>query len=68
MLSDVEAGESYRITRHNREIGWIVPPGSDPGLVQAKKRTGARTQALPTHQLRTAASVDQLLDEMAGPW
>lgn len=61
MLNDVEAGETYQITRHNREVARVVPriPGLD--LVPPKLRTGTHLADLPRHQLRTAASIDDLL-------
>ncbi len=68
MLAEVEAGATYRITRHNHEIGRIVPPGNETVLVPAKKRGWSRTRLLPHHEIRTAESVDTLLDEMKGEW
>lgn len=32
MLADVEAGETYLITRHDREIARVVPLVADPLL------------------------------------
>jgi len=68
MLAEVEAGATYRITRHNREIGRIVPPGSGVVLVPAKKSGRSRTSELPRHEVRTAESIDALLDELKGEW
>lgn len=68
MLAEVEAGATYRITRHNREVGRIVPPGGGSALIPAKKSGPSRTRFLPKHELRTADSVDELLDEMRGDW
>ena len=61
MLADVEAGETYQITRHNREIARIVPRTAGLDLVPPKRRAGSHLSDLPRHELRTAASIDDLL-------
>lgn len=61
MLSDVEAGETYRVTRHNREIARIVPRDNSLELLPPKRQAGSRLAHLPRHELRTAASIDELL-------
>lgn len=61
MLADVETGETYQVTRHNREIARIVPRTHELELVPPKRRTGSRLAGLPRHELRTAASIDDLL-------
>ncbi|WP_028707461.1 type II toxin-antitoxin system Phd/YefM family antitoxin [Propionicicella superfundia] len=61
MLADVEAGEVYRVTRHNREIARIVPRAHGIELLPRKRRTGSKLAELPAHEVRTAASVDELL-------
>ena len=68
MLADVESGATYRITRHNREIGRVVPPGSAVPLTPAKKRGPSRTTELPRHEVRSAESIDALIDELKGEW
>lgn len=67
-LADVEAGESYRITRHDREVGRLVPPGAGARIVPPKNPGGAHTAELDRVELRTAASVDALLDDLRGDW
>lgn len=61
MLADVEAGETYRVTRHSREIARIVPRDRDIELIPPKRRSGSRLADLPRHELRTATSIDDLL-------
>lgn len=61
MLAEVEAGETYRVTRHNREIARIVPHDQELELRPPKRRTGSRLADLPRHELRTAASIEDLL-------
>lgn len=61
MLAEVEAGETYRVTRHNREIARIMPREHQVELLPPKRRTGSRLADLPRHTLRTADSVEDLL-------
>ena len=61
MLAEVEAGETYVVTRHRRQIARIVPRSGELELVPPKRRNGSRLAALPPHALRTAASIDDLL-------
>lgn len=61
MLAEVEAGETYLVTRHGREIVRIVPRAHELDLVPRKRRTGSRLADLPRHELRTAASIHDLL-------
>lgn len=67
-LDEVERGSTYRITRHSREIGRIVPPALLPGVIPPKKTGPARTKEIPRVELRTASSVDELIDELKGEW
>lgn len=68
MLDDVAAGETYQITRHGREVGRILPPPEGPSLIPAKKKGAMRLSGRPAHELRTAASIDELIDEVKGEW
>lgn len=38
MLAEVEAGETYAITKHGREVGRVVPPADLPEIIPAKKK------------------------------
>jgi len=67
-LAAVEAGETFRITRHNREVGRIIPPDAAATLIPPKRRGGTRLAQLPRHELRTAASMDELLADERGEW
>ena len=67
-LAAVEAGQTYRITRHGREIGRIVPPGTGLTLVPPKRRGGTRLAQRARHELRSAASIDELLADERGQW
>jgi prevent-host-death family protein len=61
MLEDVEAGEVYRITRHDREIARIVPRDPSAALLPPKRAGGSDLAGLERHELRSAASIDELL-------
>ncbi|HRW17674.1 MAG TPA: type II toxin-antitoxin system prevent-host-death family antitoxin [Dermatophilaceae bacterium] len=61
MLAEVEGGATYRVTRHNREIARIVPRPHDVELIPPKRRSGSHLAALARHELRTAASIEDLL-------
>ena len=61
MLAEVEAGETYSVTRHSREIARIVPRSFEIDLVPPKRRTGSQLAVLPRHELRTASTIDELL-------
>lgn len=61
MLADVEAGETYRVTRHDHEIARIVPLTAVLPLIEPKRRGGSRLADLPRHTLKSAASIDELL-------
>lgn len=63
MLADVEAGETYQITRHSREIARIVPRDHALELLPPKSGAGSHLSRLPRHELRTAASIDDLLED-----
>ena len=63
MLADVEAGEVYQVTRHNREIARVVPKSQESQLTPRKRRTGSRLATLPRHELRTAATIEELLED-----
>lgn len=63
MLADVEAGENYQITRHGRQVARIVPREHGLELIPPKSRAGTQLSHLPRHELRSAHSIDELLDD-----
>ncbi|WP_299057308.1 type II toxin-antitoxin system Phd/YefM family antitoxin [uncultured Nocardioides sp.] len=63
MLSDVESGETYTVTRHDHEIARVVPLDHGVGARPRRSASGSRLAQLPRHELRTAASIDELLAE-----
>lgn len=67
-LAEVEAGETYVVTRHNREIARLVPPVAHPYIIPAKKKGPSNLAARPPIKLNTASSIDELLADMASEW
>jgi len=68
-LAEVEAGETYRITRHGREIGRIVPPSaSGVPLIPPARSGGIKLAGLPRHEVQSAESIDALLEDERGQW
>lgn len=61
MLADVEAGEVYELTKHNRRVAFIVPAVSSATIIPRRTNEPARTRELPWHELRSASSMDELL-------
>ncbi|CAN5414299.1 hypothetical protein BH11ACT6_BH11ACT6_09380 [soil metagenome] len=68
MIADLEGGEPYELTRHNRRIGTIVPAVSSAALISRKATGPARTSEIPRHHLTTAATIDELLEDEKGQW
>ena len=69
-LDDVAAGETYVVTRHRRPVAQLAPV-EEPVLVPltTAKRTGpSRLAGRQPWQLTTAATVDQLLEDMKSEW
>ena len=68
MLDDVQAGEVYAVTRHGREIARVVPVTPAVQLAAPKRPGPIRLSDLPPVELRTAASVEELLEWEKGEW
>jgi antitoxin (DNA-binding transcriptional repressor) of toxin-antitoxin stability system len=69
MVADVEAGEVYELTMHNQRVGFIVPALSSATLVPPRSPArSARTRDIARHELRTATTVDELLESEKGDW
>lgn len=68
MLADVEAGATYAITRHDHVIGRVVPADDEPRLLPAKRQGASSLAALAPHEVRTASSIDELIDDARGDW
>ncbi|SFS18182.1 Antitoxin Phd_YefM, type II toxin-antitoxin system [Agrococcus baldri] len=66
MLRDVEAGESYTITSYNRPVARVEPTASSTRIIPSKRTGRPNLSALPKHELRTAESMDELLDDLRG--
>lgn len=68
MIHDVEAGETYSLTLHGRQVGTIVPAQAAVQLIPPKRSDPVDTSLFVRHELRTADSVDELLEDMKGEW
>ncbi|QAY61205.1 type II toxin-antitoxin system prevent-host-death family antitoxin [Microbacterium protaetiae] len=68
MLRDVEAGETYAITSRNRQIARIEPIVASTQVIPAKREGRPQLAERSPHTVRTAASVDELLDDLKGDW
>ncbi len=68
MIHDVEAGETYSLTLHGRQVGTIVPAQSSTRVIPAKRSDPVDPSVFAPHELRTADSVDELLQDMKGDW
>lgn len=66
MLRDVESGESYTITSYNRPIARVEPVAASTQIIPPKRTGRPNLASLPRHELRTAASIDELLDDLRG--
>lgn len=68
MLEDVESGVTFVITRHNRPVGQITPVPEAPGvqLLPPKKSGGTSLSGRPRRRLKSAKSLDELLDWVKG--
>jgi len=67
-LEEVEAGQTYLITRHQHRIARLVPDEAGVVLIPPKKTGGTHLTGIAPHELRTASSIDELLDEERGSW
>jgi antitoxin (DNA-binding transcriptional repressor) of toxin-antitoxin stability system len=63
VLADVEAGATYVVTRHNREVAYIIPRTQGIELTSRKRPAGTNLSGLPRRQLKTAPSLEGLLAE-----
>lgn len=68
MLDEVTAGEVYAVTRHGREIARIVPVTPAVELIPPRRPGPFRLAELPPVELRTAATVEELLEWEKGEW
>lgn len=69
-LNAVEAGETYLVTRHNRPIARLVPvyEWPRPRVVKRAKEGPVDFSGMPDWDVKTANSIDELLEEMKSEW
>lgn len=68
VLDEVVAGESYRITRHGREVGRILPPDEAIAMIPAHQPGRMQLTGRAPHGLRSAATIEALLDDADREW
>jgi antitoxin (DNA-binding transcriptional repressor) of toxin-antitoxin stability system len=68
MVDDLEHGEPYTLTRHNRAVGTILPAASSTVIIPRRRTGAASTRTIARHQLRTASSIDELVNDAQGDW
>lgn len=66
MLDNVAAGETYVVTRHNREVARVVPTVSSATVVPPRRRGSSSTEALPRVDLPNGVPFDAFLDDLRG--
>ena len=66
-LEDVQAGQSYVITRHRHAIAQLVPVGtSGVGVIPAKAPGGSQLSQRPRR--KSYAEAEATLADMRGEW
>ena len=66
-LADVEAGESYVVTRRRRPVAMLVPVEVEPGVIIPPRRPAA-TNLAARAQRHTYEETEALLKELASEW
>lgn len=65
-LAEVEAGETYVVTRHRRPIAKLVPVDAEPvTLIPARKRGPAHLAGRVMDRRYTRAEIEAILADMA---
>lgn len=69
-LREVESGETYVVTRHRRAVAQLVPPVAEALVVVTPplKRGASPIATLGALELRTAGSVEELIEDMRSQW
>lgn len=68
MIHDVEAGEPYALTVRGRRVGTIVPESTATRIVPPKTADPVDTSVFERHELTTAGSIEELLEDAKGEW
>lgn len=68
-LDQVQAGETYVVTRHRRPIARLVPVEADPLVIIPARNPGAsRLVDRPREGLHTYEETEALLAELESEW
>lgn len=68
MIHDVEAGEAYALTLHGRRVGTIVPELTATRIVPPRRTGPVDVSVFSRHELTSAGSIDELLEDAKGEW
>lgn len=68
VVADVEAGEVYELTRRRHRVGYIVSAVSSAQIIPRAADSGAQTNSIARHELRTAGAIEELLESEKGEW
>ena len=63
VLAEVEAGETYVVTRHRHPVARLVPPETTPAIVPARSSGASRLTARTLDRAYSDAEVQALLAE-----
>lgn len=66
MVHDVQSGEVYSLTLHGRQVGTIVPVQAPVRIVPPKRTDPVDTSVFVRHEVETAESIEDLLEDMKG--
>ncbi|MCL2780870.1 MAG: hypothetical protein FWD74_05170 [Actinomycetia bacterium] len=66
MVAGIKRGKSYVLTEYNRDLATIAPIADTAATVGPKRTGPVDVSVFSRHELRTARSVDALLDDLAG--
>lgn len=66
MLDDVAAGETYVVTRHNREVARVVSTTASATVIPARAAGESHTRSLSRVALPDGQGFDEFLDSLNG--
>lgn len=66
MLDDVAAGETYVVTRQDRQVAFVTPATGSATVVPARSADGSNTRSLSRVALPDGQGVDAFLADLNG--
>ena len=68
MLDDVAGGETYVVTRHNREVARVVPAVPSAAILPPRVTGSSRTVELKRVELPDGLDIEDFLQELKCDW